>query len=159
LPAYKEDAVINLFESTGVLSPKELASRFEVYAEQYILAIEVEAKLVIDIATTKIYPTAITYLSNLTSTSSSLSNMGINLDSSGIESVASEENAMMAAVKQLSSALEQHEFGSEEEHMKHCSEVLCTLMLEVRGHADTLEGLVDDELWPLPKYQEMMFIK
>jgi len=159
LPAYKEDAVINLFESTGVLSPKELASRFEVYAEQYILAIEVEAKLVIDIATTKIYPTAITYLSNLTSTSSSLSNMGINLDSSGIESVASEANAMMAAVKQLSSALEQHEFGSEEEHMKHCSEVLCTLMLEVRGHADTLEGLVDDELWPLPKYQEMMFIK
>jgi len=159
LPAYKEDAVINLFESTGVLSPKELASRFEVYAEQYILAIEVEAKLVIDIATTKIYPTAITYLSNLTSTSSSLSNMGINLDSSGIESVASEANAMMAAVKQLSSALEQHEFGSEEEHMKHCSDVLCTLMLEVRGHADTLEGLVDDELWPLPKYQEMMFIK
>ena len=66
---------------------------------------------------------------------------------------------MMAAVSQLSAAFEQHSFGSKEEHMKHCSGALCSLMLEVRKHADALEGLVDDELWPLPKYQEMLFIK
>jgi glutamine synthetase len=159
LPAYKDSSVIHLFESTGVLSPKELASRFEVYAEQYILAIEVEAKLVIDIATTKIYPAAVTYLSNLTSTSSCLSGMGLNLENTGIETVLLEANAMMAAVNQLSAALAQQGFGSEEEHMKHCSSTLCTLMLEVRKHADALEGLVADELWPLPKYQEMLFIK
>jgi glutamine synthetase len=43
--------------------------------------------------------------------------------------------------------------------MKYCADVLCALMLAVRSHADTLEGLVADELWPLPKYQEMLFIK
>ena len=129
------------------------------YAEQYILAIEVETKLVIDMATTKIYPAAVTHLSKLTSTSSSLSGMGLSLENTGIETVVSEANAMMSAVHQLSAALAQQGFGSEEEHMKHCSDVLCALMLEVRKHADALEGLVDDELWPLPKYQEMLFIK
>ena len=159
LPAFKNSAVINLFESTGVLTPEELASRFEVYAEQYILSIEMETKLVIDIATTKIFPAAVAYLSNLTSTSSKLSEMGVSLDNTGVDVVASEANAMMASVGQLKTMLEKHDFGSEEEHMKHCSDVLCKLMLEVRKYADNLEGLVDDELWPLPKYQEMLFIK
>ena len=52
LSAYKDPEVIKLFQTTGVLSPKELASRFSVYAEQYILSIEMEAKIVVDIATT-----------------------------------------------------------------------------------------------------------
>jgi glutamine synthetase len=43
--------------------------------------------------------------------------------------------------------------------MNYCAKTLCPLMLEVRGHADALEGLVADDLWPLPKYQEMLFIK
>ena len=51
--------MIALFENTGVLSPVELASRYEVYSEQYILSIEVEAKLVSEMATTMIYPAAI----------------------------------------------------------------------------------------------------
>jgi len=159
LPAFKEASIIKLFESTGVFSPVELASRFEVYAEQYILSIEVEAKLVIDIATTKLYPAAINYLSTLTTTASSLSGMGIELENSGIANVAAEASGMMTAVNKLSAALAEHDFDSVDEHMKYCADVLCVLMLAVRAHADTLEGLVADELWPLPKYQEMLFIK
>ena len=159
LPAIKEASIIKLFESTGVFSPVELASRFEVYAEQYILSIEVEAKLVIDIATTKLYPAAINYLSTLTSTASSLIGMGIELENSGIADVAAEASGMMTAVNKLSAALAEHDFDSVDEHMKYCADVLCVLMLAVRAHADTLEGLVADELWPLPKYQEMLFIK
>jgi glutamine synthetase len=45
------------------------------------------------------------------------------------------------------------------EHMKHCSEVLLPLMLQLRESADSLELLVDDERWPLPTYQEMLFIR
>lgn len=159
LPAFKEASVIKLFESTGVLSPVELASRFEVYAEQYILSIEVEAKLVIDIATTRLYPAALNYMSTLTSTAASLSSMGIELENSGIANVAAEANGMMSAVNKLSAALAEHGFDSVDEHMKYCADVLCVLMLAVRAHADALEGLVADELWPLPKYQEMLFIK
>ncbi len=159
LPALKDDDVIKLFESTGVLSPRELASRFEVYAEQYILTIEVEAKLVIDMAKTIIYPAAMRYLSDLAMASASMADMNIELDDSTAKIVASESNAMMAAVNKLSDALAKEDHGSEEEHMQFCANDIRSLMDEVRLHADTLETEVADEVWPLPKYQEMLFIK
>jgi glutamine synthetase len=159
LPALKEASVIELFESTGVLSPVELASRFEVYAEQYVLSIEVEAKLVIDMAKTIIYPAAIRYLSELSITSSSMAELGVELDNSVAMKVASESNAMMASVAKLSEALEKHDFASTDEHLQHCAKELLGLMSVIRSHADTLEAEISDELWPLPKYQEMLFIK
>jgi glutamine synthetase len=159
LPALREDYIKTLFESTGVLSPIELASRYEVYAEQYILSIEVEAKLVIDMAKTLIYPAAIGYLAELSITNSSMAEMGIELDNSIAKKVATESNAMIAAVAKLSEAVEKHDFATTEEHMQFCANVILILMSEVRLHADILESEVADELWPLPKYQEMLFIK
>ncbi|MCG2634534.1 MAG: glutamine synthetase type III, partial [Gammaproteobacteria bacterium] len=159
LPAFREASVRELFSSTGVLTPIELESRFEVYAEQYLLSIEVEAKLVIDMAKTLIYPAAVKYLSELAMTSSSMADMGIEIDNSVAKTVAVASSAMIAAVGKLSAALEKHDFPSTEAHMSYCATEICDLMLEVRGHADTLEAEVADEFWPLPKYQEMLFIK
>ena len=68
-------------------------------------------------------------------------------------------NAMMAEVDKLSAALEAHDFASTEDHMKYCADTLCGLMLAVREQADLLETLVDDQLWPLPKYYEMLFMR
>ena len=159
LPAFQEDSVKALFSSTGVLSPVELESRYEVYAEQYILAIEVEAKLVIDMAKTMIYPTAIRYLSELSMANASMAEMDIELDTSVAQKVAAETNAMMAAVGKLTDAVANEEFASTEEHMQHCANEVRSLMEEVRSHADALETEVPDELWPLAKYHEMLFIK
>ena len=159
LPALREESVKELFESTGVLSPLELESRFEVYSEQYILSIEVEAKLVIDMAKTLIYPAAVRYLADLSLTSSSLVDLEIELDNSVAITVAAEANAMMDAVGKLSDALEKEGFASTEEHMQFCANEIRGLMDEVRSHGDALETEVADELWPLPKYQEMLFIK
>lgn len=159
LPALQEASVKALFESTGVLTPVELESRYEVYAEQYILAIEVEAKLVIDMATTMIYPAATRYLSELTMTSSGLGEMGIELDNSIAKTVAAEANAMMAAVAKLTEASAKEDFASTDEHTQYFANDILALMEEVRSHADTLETVVADELWPLPKYHEMLFIK
>lgn len=159
LPALREDYIKTLFESTGVLSPIELASRYEVYAEQYILSIEVEAKLVVDMAKTLIYPAAIAYLAELSITHSSMAEMGIELDNSIAKKIAAESNAMLAAVAKLSEAIARHDFATTEEHMQFCANVILSLMSEVRLHADILETEVADELWPLPKYQEMLFIK
>jgi len=159
LPAFKAQSVVELFEKTGVLTPVELESRFEVYSEQYILSIEVECKLVIDMATTSIYPAAISYLSSLTSTTSALKDLGISLDTSVASIVAQEANEMMAAVKQLSAALTKDHPSSTEVHMTFCAYELRPLMDLVRTHADKLETLIADELWPLPKYSEMLFIK
>lgn len=159
LPAFKEDSVKALFESTGVLSAAELESRYEVYSEQYVLAIEVEAKLVVDMAKTIIFPAASNYLMDLASTHSGMSQLGIDFDKSSAETVAKESNAMMAGVAKLGAALDKEDFANTEEHMQFLANDVCSLMLEVRSHADALEGEVSDDMWPLAKYREMLFIK
>ena len=141
------------------MSASELESRYEVYSEQYILSIEVEAKLVVDMAKTMIFPAASNYLMDLASTHSGMSQLGIDFDKSSAESVASHSNAMMAAVAKLSEALEKEDFASTEEHMQYLAKDVLALMNEVREHADALEGEVSDDMWPLAKYREMLFIK
>jgi glutamine synthetase len=159
LPVLKEAYIEELFSKLGVLSPVELASRYETYAEQYVLSIEVEAKLVIDIAKTSIYPAALRYLSDLANTTLGLKEIGIDLEIENIEKVASLAKSMMEKVSKLTLALGNHDFVSVEEHMQYLVNVIRPLMDEVRGFADALEGEVADDLWPLPTYQEMLFIK
>jgi glutamine synthetase len=152
LPAFKTEEVIELFSKTGVLTPVELASRFEVYAEQYILSIEVEAKLVVEMATTMIYPAAVNYMASMAST-------GFTLEYSPAARVASTANTMMASVEKLTAALESEHFDTIEAHMTFLATEVRDLMNEVRASADKLETLVSDAMWPLPKYREMLFIK
>ena len=159
LPVFNDEEIKALFKSTGVLSAVELASRYEVYSEQYVLAIEVEAKLVVDMATTSIYPAAMGYLSDLTATMASAATLGIELDTGIAKAVAADADAMMKSVVVLSAAIDVRDFASVEDHMKFCADTLCGLMLEVRGYADSLEGSVADSAWPFPKYSEMLFIK
>jgi len=159
LPYLRDKEVIALFKNTGVLSPVELESRFAVYAEQYILAIEVEAKLVSDLAKTSIYPAAMNYLSDLGVANAAMADLGVDLDDSTAKTVASSINGMMAAVAKLNAAAAKHDFDSTEAHLQYMAKEIRPLMAEVREHADALEMEVDDALWPLPKYSEMLFIK
>jgi glutamine synthetase len=154
-----EKYIEELFEKMGVLSPVELESRYEVYAEQYLLSIEVEAKLVISMAKTTIYPTAMKYLSNLTNTMASLKDIGIEVDQTTVKKVADLADAMMAQVHKLSEAIAKHDFESTEAHLQCYAKTICPLMDGVRKYADALEAEIADELWPLPTYQEMLFIK
>ena len=66
---------------------------------------------------------------------------------------------MTEKTKQLSLALNKHDFGSIEHHMQFCAQTIRPLMDEVRQYADALEGEVAGDLWPYPTYQEMLFIK
>ncbi|MEM0981839.1 MAG: glutamine synthetase III [Cyanobacteria bacterium P01_H01_bin.58] len=159
LPYLKAEFIEDLFKKTGVLTPVELESRFEVYAEQYILAIEVEAKLVLSMAKTVIYPAAIEYLSKLSATLSELTGLGIDLEKESATTIAGLVNAMVEATNKLGTALEKHDFASTEETMQYCAATLRPLMDEVREHADALEGEIADSFWPLPTYQEMLFVK
>jgi glutamine synthetase len=159
LPYLQDESIKSLFARTGVLSPVELESRYEVYAEIYIKSIAVEAKLAADIAKTIIYPAAMRYLSELAATNASVVGMGIDLDVSTVKSIAKESNEMMSAVARLIEASTKEDFSTLDEHMQYCAKVVCGLMGEVRLHADALEAEIADEQWPLPKYREMLFIK
>ncbi len=159
LPVLKSAAVEALFDGQGVLSPVELASRFEIYAEQYILAIEVEARLVVSMAKTGIYPAVVKYLSDLCTCLADLKAHDIALDDSSLNTIATQLSAMTDKAKALSAALTRHDFASIEEHLQFCAQTIRPLMDEVRQHADALEGEVANELWPYPTYQEMLFVR
>ena len=159
LPELLSPEVAGLFERTGVLTPVELHSRFEVYAEQYVNSIDVEAKLMVNMATTMIYPAAVTYLSELSATAANLKTLGVSLETSLAQSIAEEANALMGAVAKLSEARAKHDFDNVQAHMTFLENTVRGYMNEVRVHADKLETLIADEVWPLPKYSEMLFIK
>jgi glutamine synthetase len=159
LPVLKEKQIEELFSRLGVLTPAELASRFDVYAEQYINAIAVEARLMINLAKTSIYPAALAHLSTLAETYSKLSALKIDLPTEPASKVADLSKSLLTAVSKLESALAKHDFANIEEHLKHSSKGIKAAMDELRKYADALEGEVADELWPLPTYQEMLFIK
>ncbi len=159
LPVLVEPDVIDLFRRTGVLSPVEVQSRYEVYAEQYIQSISVEAKLVLELAKTQIYPATLAYVAAVTTTLNSAAALGVTFETAELRKISLETNAMTAAVDALEEALLHHEFESIEAHMQYCAKTLRGLMNAVRVHADVLETLVGDAYWPLPKYREMLFIK
>ena len=159
LPFLKSPEIKQLFESTGVLSPTELESRFEVYAEQYVMSIDVEAKLVVDMAKTLIYPAVMRYLSESAGAIANLSDIGIDVDKTQIQKAASLAKSLLDGANKLEEACSKHDFSSTEDHMQFCAGTLRDLMNEVRDAADTLEGEIADDLWPLPTYEEMLFIK
>ncbi|MFM7219792.1 MAG: glutamine synthetase III, partial [Nodosilinea sp.] len=156
LPVLREKYIEDLFIQEGVLTPVELGSRFEAYAEQYIQSIEVEAKLVVSMVKTIIYPAAMRHLSELSLSLSNLSEIGIDVGKENAQKVADLVKSMMTSVEKLGDLLTKH-FATPEEHMQFCANTLKPLMDEVRGYADALEGEVADDLWPLPTYQEMLF--
>jgi glutamine synthetase len=159
LPVLRADYIEELFTRMGVLTPVELESRFDVYAEQYLLAIEVEAKLVVSMAKTIIYPAAVRYLSELSSAISNAAAIGIEINKESAQTVSNLIKLMMDSVAKLSEAIAKHDFDSIEEHMQHSAQTIRPLMDKVREYADTLEGEVADNFWPLPTYQEMLFVK
>jgi len=159
LPVLKDKSIEELFDRIGVLTPVELESRFDVYAEQYIQTIEVEARLVISMAKTIIYPAAVRYLSDLASTIANLSGIGIAIEKEPAEKVAALVQSMIDNVSKLATAMDKHDFESSEEHMQYCAKTLRPLMDKVREYADALEGEVADDLWPIPTYQEMLFVR
>lgn len=159
LPVLKADYIEELFARMGVFTPVELESRFDVYAEQYLLAIEVEAELVVSMAKTIIYPAAVRYLSELSLAIANAAAIGIEMDKERAQTVSNLIKLLMDSVGKLSEAMAKDDFDSSEEHMQYSAQTIRPLMDKVREYADTLEGEVADNFWPLPTYQEMLFVK
>ena len=142
-----------------MLSSAELESRYEVYSEQYIMAIEVEAKLVADMAKTLIYPAAMRHLSEMAGAVANLSDIGVEVDKAPIEKVAGLAKSLLSGANELEAAIEKEDFASTDDHMQYFAKDIRSKMDAIREVADTLEAEVADDLWPLPTYEEMLFIK
>jgi glutamine synthetase len=151
LPYLINDQTTSLFSNYGVLSQRELESRYEVSLEQYVTKLNIEAETAAAIARTMLLPAAARHLAVLRE--ASLSALG-----SEIEGMI---GALNDATKTLATAnLEENQpHGDLLAHAKYMHDKVIPAMAAVRDAADALEKVVADDLWPLPKYSEILFIK
>jgi glutamine synthetase len=130
----------------------------DVKLEQYVMAVNVEASLTVEIAKTMIYPAAIRYQNELATTAAHLQAVGLKADTAVLEEVTELVDCLKESVAELE-AVSAHEDDDLKAEAEHLRDHVLAAMNTVRNYADKLENIVADDLWPLPTYQEMLFIK
>lgn len=164
LPAITDPAVVAMFDKYKVLNPREVASREEIYFEQYVLTLNVEARLTHEIAKTIIYPAAIRYQSELAAAAANCKAAGVEFDATLLNKL----SGLIKSLVEKTAALEHlneegghggHGVANPKEAATRCAKKVKPAMQAVREAVDELEAVVADDHWPLPTYQEMLFIK
>jgi glutamine synthetase len=158
LPSFGDKEAADLFEKYSVLTHQEVESRLEVMLEQYVKAIQVEAKLTLEMGRTMIWPAAVRYQSELATTCANLKTVGYEFDTNTLDKVTHLVKLLQDGLIHLE-GLMAHEADDLLAEAQYIRENLVPQMAAVRECADELEGYVADDLWPLPTYQEMLFIK
>jgi len=164
LKALITDKALKLFDKYQVLSNVELKSRYIIYLEKYIKDLEIEVKCLNNICMSQVIPAAVAYQKKLADaiigTKEALGNAAVVSSQAeilkrildAVNNIYSGNKEILAKVEAASAI---HDEAKKAEML--CSKVK-TKMDELREYVDTLEGLVDDEIWPLPKFWEMLFI-
>ncbi|MGO9888261.1 MAG: glutamine synthetase III [Solirubrobacteraceae bacterium] len=150
LPYLISDETVEVFEKHSVLSRRELESRHEVFLEQYVTKLNIESETQASIARTMLLPAAARHLALLLEAQ--------------LGELAGETSDLIAefteAIKKLeASNLAENQPEELEAHAEFMRDSVIPAMDDVRGAADRLEKVVADDLWPLPKYSEILFIK
>jgi glutamine synthetase len=159
LPCLVSPEVKALFAKYNVLSERELDSRLEIYLHQYCLTTFTEARLAIEMAKTSIFPAAVRYQNELASTCANLKLVGYEFDTDTLDQITELVKSLQDSIGVLKKVTAHHGSGSILEEARYCCEEIVPAIAMVRKYADELEGWVADDLWPLPTYQEMLFIK
>jgi len=168
LQVWHDKKVEKLFTEMNVLSPRELEARREIEFENYVLKIQIESRLMGDITQNYFTPAAIEYQNKLIQNVQGL--IQLFGDKNGkaaaraqieiIERISLHLNKMRTAAEKM---LDQRKAANKLEHAEEKSIAYCDNVKayfdEIRYHADKLELLVEDELWPLPKFRELLFTR
>jgi glutamine synthetase len=161
LPSLVDEKNAQLFERYHVLSRRELESRHEILVEQYFKTINIEGETAADMARTMVLPAANRYLSELLATVQRAEAAGIEVG--GLQTTARD---LAGLVQQLTDRLaelvaQNAELGGDDVHSKaeHMRSQIVPAMSRVRSVVDQLEKMVPDDLWPIPTYRDMLFVK
>jgi glutamine synthetase len=158
LPELISEDSMELFEKYGVFTHREMHSRYEIGLEQYAQSIGVEARSTLEIGTTAVLPAAVRYQTEVALNLGALKKAGVEIDTAPLAEVSAPLSDLRAALSALRGALAE-DIGTDAFTVaKHARDSLLPAMAAVRAAADRLEGIVADDLWPLPTYQEMLFI-
>ena len=166
--SYLQPSSVEMFSNTGVFTEVELKARNEVKWEMYTKKIQIEARVLGDLAVNHVIPVAIRYQSVLTDNVFKLKTLFPNekgdnlaqLDLDTIERMSKHMATIVSEVKKMVNARkEANIIENEREKAIAYHDKVVPCMDIIRYHIDKLELMVDDEMWPLPKYRELLFIR
>jgi glutamine synthetase len=161
LPVIVEPETIALFSKYKVYSEAELKSRFNILSEAYTKAVTIEGKTALMMARTQILPAALKYQKEVGESIAAAKAAGA-AQPAGLETfgtLVSGINDLQRAIAALDKAVSHHADGEPYDHAKYARDAIIPALNATREAADKLETIVSDELWPLPTYREMLFIK
>ena len=149
---------IALFEKYGVLSEREMRSRYEIYMDRYCKDINAEANSAVQIAKTMILPAGYRYQGELVDTASKLKSIGQTVHMGTLDKLTGLVGSFEKKIDELEATLGNgtHDIVAE---VKHFHDDVIPAMASLREVADQIESILPDDLWPLPTYREMLFIK
>jgi len=159
LPSLINPKSIALFEKYQVLSGREMHSRYDIYMERYCKDVNTESLTALSLAKTLILPAAYRYQGELAAIAANLKAIGKNAHLGTLETLTTLVGQLEGTVTKLESAVEHKGAKDLSAEARHFRDDVIPAMLAVRQVADKLEEVVADNLWPLPRYREMLFIK
>ena len=153
--------VVNAFEKFGVLKPRELKARHEVALEQYNKTINIEAQLMVLMGSRYILPAAIRYQGQVAQSVVSVKAAGGTAKETrrALDTITKLTDDFKVRVDKLQELLEHEGNGDAEKHAKYFRDKVVPAMTTLREAGDSLEVIVPHDLWPLPTYREMLFVK
>ena len=162
---YHEAQTIEMFDKLGVLAPNEVEARFEILNETYVKKLQIEARIIGDMCLNHVIPAAVRYqnilIENIKGIKDIFGQEYVQLCSSEIETlrkISTYINSVSADVEALVEARKRaNRMADVAVRAKAYSHEVMEMMQKVRVGADNLEMLIDDEMWPLPKYRELLF--
>lgn len=162
---YHEDKTLKLFSETGVLTKDEVEARYEVLNETYVKKLQIEARVIGDICLNHVLPAAVKYqnvlIENVKGVKEIFGDEYKDLCQSEFSTLKKISSYINAITKDVESLVESRKKANKitdiAERAKVYSREVKSWMDKVRDSADHLEMLVDDEMWPLPKYRELLF--
>jgi glutamine synthetase len=158
LPELITEPALELFAKYKVFNDREMHSRYEIGLEQYALTVGVEARLALEVGSTLILPAAVRYQTEVALNLGALRAAGVETDPSTLAELTTQVTDLRTSLTSLKNALAGDAGSTALDEAEHARDALLPAMAAVRSAADLLEGIVADDLWPLPTYQEMLFI-
>jgi glutamine synthetase len=150
---------IELFGKYKVFNKRELESRYEIFCENYVKTLNIEAQTMLSMGKTMILPAAVRYQGELAQSLAAIKSAGVDAPLDTLKELTTTIGKFEAALKALDKAAHHHPEGDSYGHAKYMRDAVIPAMTEVRKYGDALETMVADDLWPLPTYREMLFIK
>ena len=162
---YHEDQTVALFENLGVLARNEIEARFEILNETYVKKLQIEARIIGDICLNHVIPAAVRYqnvlIENIKGIKDIFGEGYRTFCSAEIETLKKISTYINDISADVDALVEARKVGNRIENIAERAKVYShsvkDMMEKVRESADNLEMLIDDEVWPLPKYRELLF--